>query len=543
MVLGELRRDDLMITVLIKGKIYIEKNNFQEAILIEDGIIKEIGSNKQILKNHYDEVVDLKGKTVLPGFNDSHLHLVSIGDVMNLCDLTEAESIADIISLGKEFLENNKDITVLYGRGWNQDYFIKGESRLINRFDLDKISKDIPIVFSRVCCHVAVGNTKALEILAIDENISVSGGTIELDSDGKPNGIFNENAVGLIQSIIPKKTDYDIEEDFLKAQDYALSLGITSVQSSDVTSKNYQNMFSILHNLYNDNRLKLRYSHQFNFQDINDLKIYLQTEDKTGKYDEQFLSKGVLKLFKDGSLGARTALMLEDYKDDPGNKGVSALSDEGLQELCDLASANNITIITHAIGDGAVESVINAYERTMKNKKNPLRHGIVHCQITNKDHLERIKALKIPIMFQPIFLEYDRHIVESRISKELAGTSYAFNTLYKSGVPISLGTDAPIEDCNPFPNIYCAVTRLGLDGKPEGGFYPKERMKLTDAIDAYTFGSAYNEFKEAYKGRLKEGYLADLIILDRDIFTIDEKEIKDIKVDKTMVHGKFVYEK
>ena len=146
-------------------------------------------------------------------------------------------------------------------------------------------------------------------------------------------------------------------------------------------------------------------------------------------------------------------------------------------------------------------------------------------------------------MYQPIFLDYDIKIAESRVGKELASSSYAFNTLYKLGAPISLGTDAPVEDCNPFPNIYCAVTRKGLDGKPEGGFYPEEKMEVEDVIDAYTIGSAYNEFKEDFKGRLKPGYVADLIVLDRDIFTIDEKEIKDIKVHKTMVNGDFLYEK
>jgi len=151
--------------------------------------------------------------------------------------------------------------------------------------------------------------------------------------------------------------------------------------------------------------------------------------------------------------------------------------------------------------------------------------------------------LNIPVMFQPIFLDYDIKIAEARVGKELSSTSYAFNSLYKLGAPISLGTDAPVEDCNPFPNIYCAVTRLGIDGEPTGGFYPNEKMELEDAIDAYTIGSAFNEFKEDFKGRLKPGYVADLIVLDMDIFTIDELRIKDIKVEKTMIDGEFVYKK
>lgn len=532
-----------MKTILKNCKIYVEKNNFQEAIFIDNGVIQQVGTNEEILKNIADNIIDLQGKTVLPGFNDSHLHMSHMGDAMSSCNLTSAKSIDEIIQLGKKFIEENKNITVLSGRGWNQDYFTSGEKRLLNRFDLDKISTEIPIVFDRVCGHVSVGNTKTLEVLGVDENTVVDGGVIEVGNDGKPNGIFNENAVRVIQSVIPKKDDKEKENEFIKAANYALSVGITSVQSCDIMGNDFKRMFNIIHNIYDNKKLKLRYSHQYNFQNINDFKAYLETEHKIGQYDEKFLSKGVLKLFKDGSLGARTALMLKDYEDAPGTKGVAALSDKQLQDLCDLATEHGITVATHAIGDGAIESVINAYEKTMKNEKNPLRHGIVHCQITSQEQLKRIAKLNISVMYQPIFLDYDIKIVEARVGKELSSTSYAFNTLYKLGTPISLGTDSPVEDCNPFPNIYCAVTRLRLDGNPVGGFYPNERMDLEDVIDAYTIGSAFNEFKEDFKGRLKPGYVADLIALDRDIFTIDEFEIKGIKVEKTMIDGEFVYEK
>lgn len=532
-----------MRTILWNGKIYVEKNNFQQAIFIENGIIKEVGTNEEILRNDAYNIIDLQGKTVLPGFNDSHMHLLGVGEFMSSCNLTSAKSIDEVIKLGRKFIKENDSLPVLKGRGWNQDYFTTGERRLLTRFDLDKISTEIPIVFSRVCGHVAVGNTKAIEMLGVNENTTVDGGVIELGSDGKPNGIFNENALALLYSVIPDKDDIAIEEDFIRAAEYALSLGITSVQSNDISDGNFKNTFKIIHNLCNNNKLKLRYNPQFNFQDIENFKEYLETELKTGIYDEKFLSKGALKLFKDGSLGARTALMLKDYEDAPGTKGVAALSDEQLQALVNLATDNGITVVTHAIGDGAIESVINAYEKTMINGKNPLRHGIVHCQITSMEQLKRIAKLNIPVMYQPIFLDYDLQIVEDRVGKELASTSYAFNTLKKLGAPISFSTDAPVEDCNPFPNIYCTVTRQRLNGELVGGFIPSEKMSVEDAIDAYTIGSAFNEFKEVSKGRLKPGYVADLIVLDRDIFTINEAEIKDVQVEKTMIDGEFVFER
>lgn len=532
-----------MKTILKNGKIYVGKNDFQEAIFIENEFIKEVNTNENILKNNADTIIDLQGKTVLPGFNDSHMHLASVGDAMTSCNLTSAKSINEIILLGRIFLEQNKEIRALNGRGWNQDYFTTGEKRMLNRHDLDRITTEIPIVFERVCGHVSVGNTKAIEILGINETTVVDGGVIEIGSDGKPNGIFNENAIHLIQSVLPKKNDNEKENAFLKAANYALSVGITSVQSCDIANKDFINMLRIIKNIYNNKKIKLRYGIQYNFQNINDFKEYLDAEFKTETYDEKFLSKGALKLFKDGSLGARTALMLKDYVDDPGNIGVEALSDKQLQDLCNLATENGIRVITHAIGDGAVESVINAYANTMKDNQNFLRHGIVHCQITNIEQLKRIAELHIPVMYQPIFLDYDNKIIESRIGKDLAKTSYAFNTLYKLEAPVSFGTDSPVEDCNPFPNIYCAVTRQGIDGNPRGGFNPSEKMEVADVIDAYTIGSAFNEFKENFKGRLTPGYVADLIVLDKDIFTIDNDKIKDIKVEKTMVNGEFVYEK
>lgn len=532
-----------MKTILKNGKFYIKKNIFKEAVLIEDDIIRQVDTNEEILKNNADKIIDLEGKTVIPGLNDSHMHISLVGDAMTSCNLTSAKSIDDVIEAGRNFIRINPGIRAVKGRGWNQDNFKEGEKRNLNRFDLDKISTDIPVVFERVCGHISSGNTKAMEVMGIDMNTRVDGGNIEIGPDGKPSGVFNENATRVIGEAIPKKENQDREGEFLKAALYAVSMGLTSIQSCDIMESGFQNMFDLIHSIYESGKTKLRYSHQYNFQKIEDFEKYLETEFKTGIYDEKYLSRGALKLFKDGSLGGRTALMLNPYHDAPDTKGVEALSDEQLQGLCDLASKNNIRVVTHAIGDGAVESVINAYEKTMKGLKNPLRHGIVHCQITSMEQLERIAHFNIPVMYQPIFLDYDLKVVESRVGKELASTSYAFNTLKNLGAPISFGTDSPVEDLNPFNNIYCAVTRQGMDLMPLGGFNPGEKMTVEDCIDAYTIGSAFNEFKEESKGRIKEGFLADLVVLDKDIFTVEHNEIKDIRAEKTMIGGQFVFER
>ena len=231
-------------------------------------------------------------------------------------------------------------------------------------------------------------------------------------------------------------------------------MGLTSVQSCDIQNVDAQRIFKVIRNIYADNKTRLRFSHQFNFQDISGLEDYINTELNSDGYDEKFLSRGALKLFIDGSLGARTAFMLSDYHDEPGTRGVSVLSQEQLDDILSLASQYNIRVVTHAIGDGAVEMLINAYEQQMNGGENTLRHGIVHCQITSAQQLERIAALKIPVLYQPIFLDYDIQIVEDRVGEHLASTSYAFNTLYQLGTPVSFGTDSPVEDLNPWENLY-----------------------------------------------------------------------------------------
>lgn len=530
-------------TLLIKGKIYLEKGRFEEAIAIRNGLVEAVGRTEDLLRRRRsdDEVMDLQGKTVLPGLNDSHLHLFLLGEAMASCNLTGVKSIDEMIERGRDYLSKNQKKMGIHGRGWNQDLFEDREKRLPRREDLDLISTDIPIVYERVCGHVAVGNTKAMDIAGINENTVIPGGTIERSSNGILSGVVTENATHVLTKALSQKHKEEKKKQFIKAGKYVLSQGITSVQSCDVSGEDFQQTFDWIGEVYEEKKLPLRYRHQFNFQRIKDFHRYLNSEYKNGKYDQSFYQRGSLKLFKDGSLGGRTALLRGSYADDPTTKGVEALRDDELWELCQLAEDYGIPVITHAIGDGAVESVIRTYEKLNEKGNNTLRHGIVHNQITTKDQLNRIIENRIAVMAQPIFLDYDLHIVKSRVGEELARTSYAFNTLYQQGGLISIGTDAPVEDSNPFRNIYAAVTRRDQKGYPEGGYQPEQCMTVEEAVDAYTYKSAKNQFQEQVKGKLLPGYFADLIVLDRDLFTIKASAISDTQVEMTMVDGRVVY--
>lgn len=529
-----------MKTLYTNGKIYLEKGRFAKNFLVEGDTILAVDTQP----GQEDQVVDLGGRTVLPGLNDSHLHIVQKGENLSRVNLHGTKSIEEIIQRCKEFLEENPSAKkYLYGRGWNQDYFTSGEKRVLNRHDLDKISTETPIVLERVCGHILATNTKAIEELGITEDTVIEGGEIRRDEKGVPTGEFTENALAFPKSLAPKDTRQEHKAKILAGLNYAISKGLTSIQSCDYYEGTFKDTVEEMLEIYRNKECPLRYEAQFNFQSIEPLKEYLALyHNREDIYDETY-TKGSWKLFKDGSLGARTAELLEDYADDPGNRGVAAISAQKMDEYMAFAEKEGLRVLTHVIGDGALQSVMDAYINHME-EGNPKRHGLVHCQITRMDQIEEMGKNNILGLVQPIFLDYDISIVQDRVGKELAQTSYAFKSLYKEGANlVSLGTDCPVEDLNPFQNIYHAVSRKRLDGTPKEGYNPQEALSLEEAIDAYTLGSAYCQGMENRKGRIKEGYLADFILLDKDIFSLAEEEIKDLEVQATYIGGEKVYEK
>ena len=535
---------------LKNGKIYVERGVFAQAVLMENGRVTAVGSNEDIDALAGDaRVIDCGGRTVIPGLNDSHLHLIQIGTRLSRAEIAGSSSIDDMVQRVKAFMAAHPEACArgLAATGWNQDLF-RDEKRMPNRYDLDRISTDIPIVLRRVCGHVATANSRALELLGMSQKPGrVEGGTIEVDENGVPNGIFTEAAAGLPDSVLPQADLKDARRDFLTGAQYALSHGITSVQSNDAGNSSYPRdaVIDMISTLYQEKGCPLRYRFQISFDSPEDLQQFIDA----GGYarslgaDPDMLAFGPVKLFKDGSLGGRTGTMRQGYLDDPGNFGVETTTDGDMDAFCRIADQNGLQVVTHVIGDKAIGDVTGNYERVLRDGQNPLRHALVHCQITDRPMLERIVRDHIPVMYQPIFLDYDMHAVISRCGEALSSTSYAFKTVDALGGWVSYGTDSPVEDCNPFPNIYSAVTRKDKNGWPEGGFFPEECVDVARAVDAYTLGSAYNEFRERDKGRIKPGFLADMVVLDTDIFTCDPMEIRNILPVMTIVGGRIAWEK
>lgn len=535
---------------LLNGKIYVERDVFAQALLAVEGVIAAVGTNDEIRALAGDApVFDCGGRTVLPGLNDSHLHLLMVGESLAKVDLMGCTSIDDMVQRCQAFLALHPEVrsTGLHAMGWNQDLFTDSP-RIPDRHDLDRIATDIPVVLERVCGHILSTNTCAVERLGLTaQTPQYEGGVFELGADGVPNGIFAENACQYARDLIPGFTLAEHEALMLRAMKYAAAHGITSVQSNDAGTSTTDDarFFAMMRQLYAQNKAPIRYRHQVCCVQPQDLQHFLASgERENPAYGcGSWLTMGPLKLFKDGSLGARTATMRHEYLDDPGNYGVECTSDAQMDAFCRIAADAGMQVVTHVIGDDAISRTLDSYQKVLVKGKNPLRHGLVHCQITDRPMLQRIADMDVAAFYQPIFLDYDLHIVESRCGKALSSTSYAFRSLPALGAHVSYGTDAPVEDCNPFPNLCCAVTRTDKTGAPAGGFFPQERVDVYQAIDAYTTGSAWCEFAEDMKGRLKKGYLADLIVLDTDIFTCPAQQIREILPVMTMVGGRIVYQK
>ena len=536
--------------ILINGKIYTmdESRTMAEAIAVENHIIKAIGSTEEILKLKKDNTIihDLEGKALLPGFNDSHMHLVNYGYSLTQVNLIGVPTIEELNERVANFVSENQieEGKWVRGRGWNQDYFI-GEKRFPTRYDLDKISTTNPIVVTRACGHVVVANTKALKILNIGRDTKqVEGGHFDLDKDGEPTGVFRENAVGLIYNSLPTPTVEEIKNMMVKAIEHMNKEGITSVGTDDFEAfpdRNYENILKAYNELKEENKLNIRVYEQCLLPSIDRLQGFIDKGYKTSMGDNLF-KIGPLKLLIDGSLGARTAALVEPYSDDPTTVGITTATEEELDSLVDLAHRNNIQVAIHGIGDKAMYMAFSSIEKSLRdNPRDDHRHGIVHCQITDEYLLDRFKELNAVAYIQPIFLDYDWKIVKDRVGEEREKTSYNWKTMVNKGVAIACGSDSPVETFDVMKGIYEAVTRKDLAGNPTDGWLPEQKLTVDEAVYGYTMGGAYASFEEDIKGSLEVGKLADMVVLSSDIFHIDEDDIKDVNIHMTILGGKIVY--
>lgn len=485
---------------------------------------------------------DLGGGWALPGFNDSHLHLLDVGRGLASVDLFGASGPADIAARCAAFVRAHAvpPGQAVYGNGWNQDLFA-GPHALPTRADLDAAVPDHPLLLDRVCGHIMLCNTAALRAAGItSQTPDPPGGGIDRGPGGEPNGLLRDNAVALVRPLLPAETPAACAGRWRAALAHAAAHGLTSVQTCDVRSRDWPTVLAALEELDAQDALPLRLTLQCAMDTPEDLQALWDAGYRPGAHGKRW-KIGPLKLFLDGSLGARTAWLRGGYADAPGAHGLCCLPMAEALALARKADAAGMQVVAHAIGDGAMEEMLDIIEtlNAPRGGANPLRHGAVHCQVTAPGQWDRLAALGAGALVQPIFLDYDHTIVTARCGAALAGTSYAFGDAVRRGLPVSYGTDAPVESLDPLRNLYAAVTRRPLSGGAP--WQPQQAVTRAQALFCYTQGSAWQEFAEAEKGRLAPGFLADFTVLDCDYFTVPEADIPRLRVQATVTGGQVVY--
>ena len=526
-----------------RGESILIKNGFIEAIGLEDEVLAHVNS---LTGDETYETIDLKGMTVLPGFNDSHMHLLGYGQSLYNCLLTEANSPEHLVILVKEWLNTHPLLPGqwIQGRGWNQDHF--DTPTLPTRDLLDQISTEHPIMLSRACGHLVAVNSKALEIAGISEatdlsKIVLTDGSIDVDLAGRPTGILRENAKALVSKQMPLPDKDQLKEYILTAQEALLKEGLTSVQSDDLCvypmSMNTL-VFEAFKELASERSLKMSVYEQSLFETTENLKMHLENG---YTYNEDFVTfrTGPLKILGDGSLGGRTALLSSPYADDPEVSGIALYTQTELNELVGTAAKASLPAVIHAIGDGmldmALESLAVAHTTELG-----LRSGIVHCQVTRPEQLNRMADLKLHALVQPIFLDYDLHMAEERLGASRVSSTYAFKTMIEKNIPAPYGTDCPVETPSVWKCIQCAVTRKDLKNIPDGGWLPHEAVSLPEALCAYTELGAWASGEEGVKGKLLPGYRADLVVVNQNPFESSPERLQTIETQITFCPGELL---
>jgi hypothetical protein len=497
-----------------------------QAIAIRDDKIAKVGTNEGIRPwiGKDTRVIDLRGRTVVPGFIDTHVHVMEFGRSLAWIDLRGVRSIREIQErLEKRVQETPKGRWIM-GRGWDQERLAEG--RYPTRWDLDDFSRENPVVFNRVCGHVCVTNSKALELTGITaETTPPPGGRIDKDPEtGEPTGILRENAMDLVWKAMPPPSEEELMEAATLACRKAVEAGLTSLHWIIYSPMEIR----IIQKLCAQNKLPLRVYLVIPAELLNPL---IDLGLCTG-FGDSMVRIGGVKILADGSLGARTAALHEPYSDDPTTRGMMLYTREELNELVAKAHKAHLQLAIHAIGDQTIDVVLTALEKVLEEApRKDHRHRIEHASVLNEALIQRLKKLGVIASIQPHFVISDFWVVD-RVGPTRARWVYPFKTLLQEGILVTGGSDCPVEPISPLLGMYAAVARETL---------PEERITVDDALRVYTINAAYASFEENVKGSIEAGKLADLVVLSHDPRAIPSSKIKDIRVETTIVGGRVVY--
>lgn len=514
-----------------------------EAIAVGGGRIMAAGRSEDLaeLRGPGTAVFDLAGRPLLPGFTESHIHFVELALRAVQVDVTHAASAGEAAEAVRGRAAAMRAAGGgasgwIRGGGWNANMWQDGVAP--HRRVLDAVAPDVPVVLDSKELHGVWANSAALRRAGIGADTpDVPGGVIERDSDGEPTGILRENAMELLFRTIPAPGLAETTAAVRHAIPGLWQAGIVAIHNANDSGDGLS--FRTYQSLQQAGDLRLRVLQHIPVPNL----PHARALGLRSGFGSAWLRIGGVKMFADGALGSRTANMLWPYEGEPGNWGVAAMDPEEMLEQALLASEAGLSLTIHAIGDRANRDVLNVLAAVRAAEGvGALRHRIEHVQCIHDDDLPRLAQLGIIASVQPIHATSDMEIVDRYWGSERARGAYAFRRLLDSGAHLVFGSDGPIEPHDPLTGIHAAVTRTRADGSPgPDGWQPQERISVAEAVDAYTYWPAYAAGEEGYRGCIRPGNVADLVVLSEDIFASDPRRIRDVRVDLTVLDGEVAW--
>jgi predicted amidohydrolase YtcJ len=524
--------------VLYNGRIYtIDRGNPQaQAVAIAGNRIAAVGDDAQVISllGPGGEAIDLKGRTVLPGLTDCHIHFVEYALRLTRVDLSGVESKAEAIRRVAKRAQTANPGEWLLGGGWDRNLW--EDPSFPTKEDLDSVTPHNPVALDSKDGHSLWVNSLALARAGITAATdSPAGGEIERrPGTGEPTGILKENAEDLVERVIEKPSLEAIQAALKVAMANAHRAGLTGIHDCEG-----ELAFAAFQKLLRGDELGLRVLMHIPAKNLGDaIGLGLRTG-----FGSEKLRTGGVKMFADGALGSRTAAMLSPYEDEPLNLGITVTSKEEMRELVNKASRAGISVAVHAIGDRANRDVLDILEESRQSGGGrDLRHRIEHVQLLHPTDIPRLAKLGIIASMQPIHATSDMEMVNHHWGEERARGAYAWRSLLDAGTILAFGSDSPVETLDPLVGIHAAATRRRADGSPgPEGWHPEECITVEDAVRAYTLGAAYASGEEQDKGSITPGKLADLVVLSQDIFAVPPMAILETEVEATVLDGQFVY--
>lgn len=525
-------------TIYINGKIWTgdTENPWATCIAIKGNKILYVGKEFEGYTSQQTNIIDLHGKLVVPGFTDNHTHFISSGYNLGSVDLRNANTKEEFIKRIKEYAANLPAGRWIVGGNWDHENW---GGDLPTHQMIDSVSYDHPIFLSRLDGHMALANSIALQKANVNASTPTpAGGTIVKDATGNPTGVLKDGAMNLVYNVMPNLSNEELDEALLRGQDYALSLGVTQV--NDMVSYDGFMDIATWRRAEQNGKLKMRAYQFVPLRSWEKLDSMIKNE---GKGDDH-IRWGGLKGYADGSLGSTTAWMYQPYLDEPTTSGLMVSDTGWLRKNIIAADAAGLQIAIHAIGDRANDFVLNCYaEAEAKNGERDRRFRIEHAQHLTQWAIENFSKLNVIPSMQAIHAYDDGKWAWKRIDSARISRTYAFRSLLNNKANLTFGSDWDVATLNPIMGIFSAVTRQTGDGKFPNGWVPEQKISVEEALRCYTVNNAYGGFFENKIGQLKNGWLADFVVLSDDLFSIDPNKIKEVKVIRTVIDGKTVYTK